>query len=140
MAGTPVPAKNIYMTIDGLKLTDSYAREIGMTVSAEEIDASTLGDQWKQFLQGQAEGGFTVSGIWSEGTAAAELDAKLYALVNAGGTKLFEYLPGGSTNNKRKYSGNAFATSYEVSGAVGAIVGFSLGLKAAGSITQTIVV
>ena len=128
-----------YFTFAGIALTGvgKYASEVGLNMSADELEASVIGDNWKEFLQGQAEAVLPVSGVWDDGTAATDLDTVMFAAQNAGGTKLYEYCPAGSASNKPKYAGNAFLTGYEISSPVGGIVGITLALRAAGSPVRT---
>lgn len=124
---------------NGLNLTSALASDVKLTIGAEEIDVSTIGSNWKGFDQGQADASFAVSGVWDNGTAVTALDKVAFANINAGGTKLFEYEPGGSVQNYPKFTGNGFLTAYEVGGAVGDKVGFSVNIRVAGSVTQGVV-
>ena len=129
--------KNQYLTFNLLNLTASLASEVKLTTTSGEIDESTIGNNWKAFDQGLAEGNVSVSGVWDDGTAATSLDTVMFGNINAGGTKLFEYCPAGSATNKIKYAGNGFLTSYERGGAVADKVGFSAAMRVAGSITKS---
>ncbi len=133
-----IAGKNSYFTFSGLLLTNSLASEVGLSGSADELDNSTIGNNWKAFDQGQAEATMAISGVWDDGTATTALDAVLFAALNGGGTKLYEYMPAGSATSKPKYAGNALCTAYEISSPVGDHVGFTLNLRAAGSPTRTI--
>ncbi len=137
MSGTIWPGVNSYMTINALNLTNSAASDISMKIGNDEAEAAMIGDNWKQYAQGQAEATFDASGVWDAGTAAAALDAILFGMSNAGGTKLFEFCPQGSASNRVKYTGNALSTGYQISAPVKGIVGFTLGLRSSGSVTRS---
>lgn len=117
--------RNSYFTFNGLNLTSSLASEVRDAMSGESLDASTIGNAWKAFLQGQASLQFSVSGVWDNGTATTNLDAVLFNNINNGGTKLWEFMPGGSASSVPLYKGNGFVTAYEISAPVGDKVGFS---------------
>lgn len=120
---------------DNLDLTDSLASEITWTINADEIDASTINSAGtKAFLQSVYESSFDISGVWRDSTATTSLNYILYSNVTGAGTKLWKYYPSGSATGRIEYSGNAFLTSYEISGAVDGMVGFSATLRNAGSV------
>ncbi len=125
---------------NGLDLTNSMATEITWSMSADEIDASTINSAGtKAYLQGPYESSFDCSGVWDDGTAATGLNTTLYNnLTNQGGTagggKAWDYAPGGSASGRPHWSGSAFLSAYEISGAVDGMVGFSITLRTAGSV------
>ena len=128
-----------YCTVGGLLLSGTVASEFALHLSADELEASTIGQNWKEFMQGQAEATLDASGVWDSGTAALRLDAILFGMVNAGGTKLYEFLPAGSTTNQTKYTGNCLCTGYEITNPVGGVVGFTAAFRGAGSVTRSLV-
>ncbi len=127
-----------YLQFNGLVLTTSLASEVKLTMNGEEIDVTTIGNNWKAYDQGQADASLSASGVWDDGTAATSLDAVMHGNINAGGTKLWEFMPSGSVSNSMLYKGNGFVTSHEVGGAVGSKVGFASAIRVAGSVTKTI--
>ena len=128
-----------YFDINSYALTGTAAKEVALHLGSGELDASTIGQNWKEFMQGQAEATIDASGVWDAGTAATALDALLWAMINAGGTKLFEFVPGGSVNNETKYTGNCICTKYDVSDPLAGVVGFSGAFRVAGSVTRSLV-
>ena len=121
--------KDQYFVFNGLRLTNSLASEVRMPLAGGESDVSTIGNDWQAFLQAQANAQFNINGVWDDGTAATSLDSVLYANINGGGTKLYEYMPAGSASNKILYKGNGFVTAYEIGASVGDKVGFSLTIR-----------
>ncbi len=136
---TIVAGKDAYMTFSLLNLTGTAAAEVSMKVKNDSFGAPTIGLNWKDALQGQAEATFDVSGVWDAGTAAAALDATLFAASNAGGTKLTEFIPQGSATTRIKYTCNSFTTGYDISAPVAGVVGFTCALQVAGSVTRSVV-
>ena len=134
-----IKGKDQYMTFNLINLTASLASEVRLTMGAGELDESTIGNNWQAFDQGQANANVAVSGVMDDGTAATSLDTVMFANINAGGTKLWEYCPAGSASNRIKYNGNGFLTSYEVGAPVSDKVGFSAAIRVAGSVTRSTV-
>ncbi len=128
---TPVQGHKQYFTFNLLNMTSGLASEVKLAGSGGEQDVSVIGSDWKAFLQGQAEATLTVSGVWDSGTATTNLDSVLYANLNGGGTKLYEYAPAGSASNKILYKGNGFLTAYEIGAALSDKVGFSATIRVA---------
>lgn len=133
-----IAAHKQYLQFNGLVLTTDLASEVRMPEARDSIDASTIGNNWKAALEGQAGATLTVSGLWDDGTATTALDAVLHSNINAGGTKLWEFMPSGSASSKPLYKGNGFVTAYEVGGAVGDKVGFSATIQVSGSVQRSI--
>ena len=134
---TPVGGHKQYMTFNGLVLTTGLASDVKASMKGTEIDVSSIGQNWKDFVQGQADMTLTASGVWDSGTATTSLDSIMFANMNQGGTKLFEFDPAGSATGNIMYKGNGFLSSYEVGGAVGDKVGFSAAIRSSGSVTRT---
>ncbi|MFH1602533.1 MAG: hypothetical protein ABIH03_01335 [Pseudomonadota bacterium] len=137
---TYVAGKDSYATFSGLNIGSALANEVRMAMSGREIEISVMGLSWAQYIQGLSDLTLDISGVWDAGTAATALDAVLWAAINGGGTKLWEYMPQGSATNRTVYKGNALATGYEVSSPVGDMVGFSLSLRGSDTPTRSIAV
>lgn len=127
-----------YLTFNLVNLTSSLASEVKWSESGKEAEASTIGNAYQAFLQGQTGISVTISGVWDDGTAATSLDALLHTNMNGGGTKLVEWMPGGSATAKPLYKANGFVTAYEMGGAVNDKVGFSATIRIAGSPIRSI--
>lgn len=135
---TIVAGKDSYATFGGLLLTGTVSSQIALKLKGSELDAATIGQNWKEFRQGQSEATLDASGIWDAGTATTQLDNVLFGAINNGGTKLTEFLPQGSATNQIKYTFNGFPTGYDMTSPVAGVVGFTLGLRASGSVTRSI--
>lgn len=131
--------KDAYMTVNLFKITGSVASEIALNINAAELESAVIGTNWKDYMQGQVDATIDASGTWDAGTAATALDGILYGMVNAGGTKMFEFVPGGSVANETKYGGNCLCNKYAISAPVGGVVGFSASFRNSGSITRSVV-
>jgi len=135
-----VAGKDGYFAVAGLLLTGTVASEVALHLSNDELEATVIGQNWKAFLQGQAEATLDASGVWDSGTAALALDAILFGMTNAGGTKPWELIPAGSAQNNTKYAGTCFCTGYEITNSVGGVVGFTASFRNAGSVARSLVV
>lgn len=132
--------KEQYFQFNGLALTTNLAAEIRMALASGEIDASTIGpSQWKTYAQAMADGTFTFSGVSDDGTATTSLNNVMHSNLNGGGTKLWEYCPGGSAASRPLLKGNGFITAFESGGDVNGMVGFSGGMRVSGSVQLTTV-
>lgn len=127
-----------YLTFNLVNLTSSLASEVKWSQAGKEAEVSTIGNTYQAFLQGQTGISVTVSGVWDDGTAANSLDALLQTNMNGGGTKLVEWMPGGSATAKPLYKANGFVTAYEMGGGVSDKVGFSATIRIAGSPIRSI--
>ena len=134
-----IVGKDQYLVFNGLNLTNSLAAEVKMNVGGQEVDVSTIGNAWQHFRQGQASLSITASGVWDSGTAATSLDTVMFANINNGGTKLTEYVPGGSASNAVLYRANGFLTSYEVGAPVNGKVGWAATIRIADTPPRTTV-
>lgn len=130
--------KEQYLVFNGLNLTSSLASEVQAAMGNQEIDVSTIGNDWQAFRQGQGNMSLSVSGVWDDGTAATNLDAVLFANTNGGGTKLYEFMPAGSASARPLYKSNGFLTAYEVGGGVADKVGFSVTIRVADTPVRSI--
>ena len=121
-----------YFVFNAVDLTASLASEVKLGNAGGESDASTIGNNWQRFLQAQAGGQFSVSGVWDSGTAATGLDSTLFAALNGGGPRQYQYAPAGSaspSDGVNSYWGHGIVTAFEVGGAVGDKVPFSATIR-----------
>ena len=125
-----------YFDISGYALTGTAAKEVALHLGSGELDASTIGQNWKEFMQGQTEATIDVSGVWDSGAAAEAMDARLKAMINAGGTAGFVFMPGGNASGEWRYNGNCICTKYDVSDPLAGVVGFSVAFRVAGSVSR----
>lgn len=129
-----VHGKDSVFTIDSDTLT-TYLTDISLDRSVDEAETSTMGGESKTFLPGMDEATISIAGRY-DSTASTGPDAVLAALVGNDTLVAFEYGPEGSANGAVKYSGNCFATSYNVSAPVADIVAFTATFRVSGAVTK----
>lgn len=135
-----VHGKRTYIAIDNAAgvLTDitNIGRETTFGRTTDMADASHYGVQDKEYVAGQSDGSFSVSGLF-DATQDAMINAAWEA-QNAGtvDSLTFVYGPEGNADGKVRYTSEVLITSYEISGSVGDLVQATLNLQRTGSTTR----
>lgn len=114
----------------------TYINEVSFPREIETGETTAFGQSAKSYIVGLSDATFSVSGMF-DATIDAHITGVISAL-DAGtlATASFVYGPESSTSTRIKYSGECLITSYEVSGAVGDVVTFSMDLQCTGAITR----
>jgi hypothetical protein len=127
--------KNSVFKVDnsGGTLTDisNVLNNVSMPREIETVETTSFGSSYRTYVVG-----FQNATISIEGTFDATVDAHIAGILGQDATVSFEYGPEGSTAGQVKYTGEAYATSYETSGAVGEVVTFSAEFQVSGAITR----
>ena len=97
----------------------------------ETVETTSFGSSYRTYVVGFQNATISIEGTWD-----ATVDAHLAGILGQDATVSFEYGPEGSTSTYVKYTGEAYVTSYETSGAVGEVVTFSAELQVSGAITR----
>jgi hypothetical protein len=105
--------------------------DVSFPQSVETAETTSFGSSAKTYIIGLSDSTLSVSGNFD-----ATVDAHLAAIVGKADSVSFEYGPEGSTATFVKYTGEAFLTSYEKSGAVGDVVTYSAEFQVTGAITR----
>ena len=114
-------------------LTDisNVLNNVSMPREIETVETTSFGSSYRTYVVGFQNATISIEGTWD-----ATVDAHLAGILGQDATVSFEYGPEGSTSTYIKYSGEAYVTSYETSGAVGEVVTFSAELQVSGAITR----
>lgn len=127
--------KNSVFKLDnsGGTLTDisNVLNNVSMPREIETVETTSFGSSYRTYVVGFQNATISIEGTWD-----ATVDAHLAGILGQDATVSFEYGPEGSTSTYIKYSGEAYVTSYETSGAVGEVVTFSAELQVSGAITR----
>ena len=117
----------------GGSLTDisNTLTDVSFPQSVDTAETSTFGSSAKSYVVGLTDSTLSVSGNFD-----ATVDAHLAAVLGQAASLSFEYGPEGSTAGYVKYTGEAYLTSYEKSGAIGDVVSYSAEFQVTGSITR----
>lgn len=123
----------------GGSLTDisAYCDEVSFSRSLETAEVTTFGDNAKEYLMGLSDATMSLSGKF-DAAGASTVDAVLSGTLGQDATVSFAYTPGGgsASSTNPKYTGEAYITSYEITGSVGDAVTFSAELQVTGAITR----
>ena len=114
-------------------LTDisNVLNNVSMPREIETVETTSFGSSYRTYVVGFQNATISIEGTWD-----ATVDAHLAGILGQDATVSFEYGPEGSTAGYVKYTGEAYVTSYETSGAVGEVVTFSAELQVSGAITR----
>jgi predicted secreted protein len=127
--------KNSVFKVDnsGGTLTDisNVLNNVSMPREIETVETTSFGSSYRTYVVGFQNATISVEGTWD-----ATVDAHLAGILGQDATVSFEYGPEGSSAGYIKYTGEAYVTSYETSGAVGEVVTFSAELQVSGAITR----
>ena len=105
--------------------------DVSFPQSVDTAETSAFGSSAKSYIVGLTDSTLSISGNFD-----ATVDAHLAAIVGKADSVSFEYGPEGSTATFVKYTGEAFLTSYEKSGAIGDVVTYSAEFQITGAITR----
>lgn len=103
----------------------SFPREV------ETVETTSFGSSYRTYVVGFQNATISIEGTWD-----ATVDGYLAGILGQDATVSFEYGPEGSTAGYVKFTGEAYCTSYETSGAVGEVVTFSAEFQVSGAITR----
>ena len=105
--------------------------DVGFPQTVDTAETSTFGSSAKSYVVGLTDSTLSVSGNFD-----ATVDAHLAGVLGQAASLSFEYGPEGSTAGYVKYTGEAYLTSYEKSGAIGDVVSYSAEFQVTGAITR----
>jgi hypothetical protein len=105
--------------------------DVSFPQSVDTAETSTFGSSAKSYVVGLTDSTLSVSGNFD-----ATVDAHLAGVLGQAASLSFEYGPEGSTAGYVKYTGEAYLTSYEKSGAIGDVVSYSAEFQVTGAITR----
>lgn len=111
-----------------------FSKEVSFPRKMDTAETSTFGSNQKSYVQGLSDQTLSISGSWdysslndlSGGNAkTGGLDQLMAEMIGATTNPSFLYAPTGVGNGKVFYNGTVVMTSYQVSGSIGDLVGFS---------------
>ncbi len=113
----------------------TYLMQVQFPRPIDVAETSTFGTTAKTYVVGLYGSTISFTGRWEP-----TVDAQLAGLLGNSTAVSFEYGPGGNTAAQTpalvKYTGSGFLTSYDVQGAVGDMVGFSVQMQISGAVTR----
>jgi len=117
----------------GGTLTDisNTLTDVGFPQTVDTAETSTFGSSAKSYVVGLTDSSLSIAGNFD-----ATVDAHLAGVLGQAASLSFEYGPEGSTAGYVKYTGEAYLTSYEKSGAIGDVVTYSAEFQVTGAVTR----
>ena len=105
--------------------------DVSFPQTVDTAETSTFGSSAKSYVVGLTDSSLSIAGNFD-----ATVDAHLAGVLGQAASLSFEYGPEGSTAGYVKYTGEAYLTSYEKSGAIGDVVSYSAEFQVTGAITR----
>jgi predicted secreted protein len=121
-----------------LKIDSDVVAELtsisGLELSADTIEVTNLGDEWRTFLQGMKDGGeVSIEGFFNPGDVGQDT---LYSTFNSGAIESFEIeFPSGIG---AKWSFDGIVTAFSTSADMEEAVSFEATIKVTGEPTLTL--
>ena len=120
-------------TIGAASRTDisAYLTDISMPRSIETAETTTFGvtGSSKTYVTGLNDATISISGNWD-----STLDGYMTTVLGNDTPVLWVYGPEGTASSRRKYSGSAILTKYDVKAPVGGVVTFSADYQITGPV------
>ncbi|CAB5220407.1 hypothetical protein UFOVP238_46 [uncultured Caudovirales phage] len=106
-------------------------KQVNFPVTLDTPETTAFGSTNKSYVVGIKDAKFTCSGMY-----ASSADVVLQGIFGYATARAFQYGPQGNTTGYPRYTGSCFLVNYQVTGAVGDMVGFSCDFQVSGSITR----
>lgn len=136
MAPNPRAAKNGFLSITsatgGTVNLSSGLDDVSLSRSVQDLIVTTFGDNDQVRIAGLRDGSISFAGHF-----ASTYEEKLSALLGHSTTTSWIYGPESTANTRRKLSGSAVLTSFDIGGNVADKVNMSGTLALSGSVTST---
>lgn len=113
-------------------------KQVNFPVTLDTPETTAFGSTTKTYVVGIKDAKFSCSGMY-----AASADAVLQGIFGFATARAFQYGPqgpntaNGGADANILYTGSAFLTNYQVTGAVGDMVGFTCDFQVSGAVTRT---
>lgn len=108
-----------------------YLNEVSFPETAETAGTANFGSGSHTYVIGLVDSTLSLSGMYDPA-----VDDRFGNVLGLETAIAFDYGPAGNGSGKPKYTGNAYVTSYEVSGGIGDMVSFSVELQVTGAVTR----
>lgn len=127
--------KNITLSYNSQSI-GAFCSNVTLTRNNDTLDVTTFGDSDREFITGLRSAQIQISGYF-DSTATSGPDATLAAAYALSSASSFTLTFGVGGSPTVAYSGSAWVSSYETTGAVDGLIAFSATLQANGTITRT---
>lgn len=128
---------NQALTFNAVDLSD-HVRSSTLSVEAEALDSTTMGDSWRESTGGLKSGTLTIEFL--DDFAANEVDATVWSAFNTGTAIAITTKPvnsaTGATNPE--YQFNILPNQHNLGGSLGEMAGKSLTFPVTGAVTRAV--
>jgi hypothetical protein len=124
-------------TFNAVDLTD-HVRSVTLEMTANELDASSITDEWDVTKIGRKTGSLAVE--FMDDFAASNVDATIWAAFNTGTNVAFalKATSGAISTTNPEYQGTVVPSASPVGGAAGELLMKSVTYKLAGPVTRDV--
>lgn len=125
-----------YLALAGSAALNDHVKSATLTVDANELDATAMGDTWKEVVGGVKAG--TLSIEFFDDTAASNVDSIIWGHFNTGTTITFEVRLSDAavSATNPKYTGSVLPKSASFGGSHGELPMKSLTWPTSGAVTR----
>jgi len=124
---------NQFLSINAVTLSD-HAKQATLTVDADQLDSTAMGDLWKKATGGLKGGQLVIE--FNDDYAASNVDATLWPLLGTNVAFLTRPDAGAVSATNPNYSGQVFIGQHTVGGSVGELAKKTLTFPTNGTITR----
>ncbi len=126
---------NASVTYNSVDLSSAVS-SITISASADELEDSAMGDDWRTFLQGVKSWEATIE--FNDDYAASNVDATLWSAFDTGTNVTLVFLPeGGSVSaTNPSYTGSVVPQPGDIGGSYGDLAKRSVTLRGSGTLTR----
>ncbi len=135
-----IPSKDSVFFLDNaagaLQNISTYVDKVSTTFEVDEMEVTTFGATFRQYITGFAEASIKISGNWDR-TFDVQMSALIEAFrANTVAAVTFQYGPEGNATGDKRISGECIMTNYEVESSVQDQVTWSAEIRPTGTITH----
>ena len=127
-------ATDYKVTINGTNLSSSLT-SVDLSLSADEVDTTTFGGEWRTVTGGLKSGSITLN--FNQDFGAGSVDAVLFPLFNTAATVVIQPTSATVSATNPSYTAIALVNSYQpFASSVGDLATLSITLPTSGTVTR----
>lgn len=123
-----------YVALNGSAALNDHVKSATLTVDAAELDASAMGDTWKEVVGGVKSGVLAIE--YHDDVAASSVDATLWPLLGTVVTFELRLSDAAVSTSNPKYTGSVLVKGLNVGGKHGELPAKTLSLPTSGAVTR----
>lgn len=128
---------NEYVTFNAVDLSD-HCKAGNISAEGDELDSTTFGDTWREFLMGLKRGTFSIEAL--DDFASGSVDATIWSAFNTGTAVAVAVRPvnGAISTTNPEYQFNVLPKVWNLGGSLGELAAKSLSFPITGAVTRDI--